>query len=169
MRELLTNLLLSAGYLSSFTILKHDITLESQMFNRHNKTLISTEVDLDDYFQRPASPRQKQYEAIRAIAIDGESIEDAAKRYGYKASTVYSMLRDAKAGKIELFPTIKKGPKKKRTNLDVQDKIIGYRKMRLSASDIQDRLAEDTISISSRTVERILKDAGFGKLKRKTI
>jgi transposase len=124
------------------------------MFNRHNKTLISTEVDLDDYFQRPTSPRQKQYEAIRAIAIDGESIEDAAKRYGYKASTVYSMLRDAKAGKIDLFPTVKKGPKKKRTSPDVQDKIIEYRKMRLSTPDIQDRLAEDTIKISSRTVER---------------
>ena len=138
------------------------------MFKRHNKTLIGAEVDLSDYFKRPVSPRQKQYEAIRAIAIDGESMEDAAKRYGYKASTIYSMLRDAKAGKIELFPTVKKGPKKKRTNPDVQDKIIEYRKMRLSAPDIQDRLAEDTISISSRTVERILKDAGFGKLKRRT-
>ncbi len=40
--------------------------------------------------------------------------------------------------------------------------------MRLSTSDIQDRLAEDTIKISSRTVERILKDAGYGKLKRRT-
>ena len=102
------------------------------MFKRHNKTLIGAEVDLSDYFKRPVSPRQKQYEAIRAIAIDGESMEDAAKRYGYKASTIYSMLRDAKAGKIELFPTVKKGPKKKRTNPDVQDKIIEYRKMRLS-------------------------------------
>ncbi len=99
--ELLANLSLNTGYFSSFAILEHNITLESQMINRHNKTLILTEVDLDDYFQRPASPRQKQYEAIRAIAVDGKSIEDAAKRYGYKASTVYSMLRDAKAGKIE--------------------------------------------------------------------
>ena len=154
--------------MSYSTILADDIALESQMFKRHNKTLMGAEVDLSDYFKRPVSPRQKQYEAIRAIAIDGESMEDAAKRYGYKASTICSMLRDAKAGKIELFPTVKKGPKKKRTNPDVQDKIIEYRKMRLSAPDIKDRLAEDTISISSRTVERILKDAGFGKLKRRT-
>ncbi len=83
------------------------------MINRHNKTLIGAKVDLSDYFKRPVSPRQKQYEAIRAIAIDEEPIEDAAKRYGYKASTIYSMLRDAKAGKIELFPTVKKGPQKK--------------------------------------------------------
>ena len=138
------------------------------MTNRQNKTLISTEVDLADYFRNPASSRQKHYEAIRAIAIDGDSIEGAAKEYGYKTGTVYSLLRDARAGKIELFPVLKKGPQQKRTGPDVQDKIIEYRKMGLSTSDIQDRLAKDTIIISSRTVERILKDAGYGKLKRRT-
>jgi transposase len=158
----------NAGYLSSFVIHINDTTLELQMTNRQNKTLINTWVDLLDYFKNPASHRQKQYEAIRAIAIDGESIENAAKRYGYKAGTIYSLLRDARAGKIELFPAVKKGPQQKRTKPDVCDKIIEYRKMRLSASDIQGRLAEDINKISSRTVERILKDAGYAKLKRRT-
>ena len=40
--------------------------------------------------------------------------------------------------------------------------------MRLSSSDIQHRLSEDAIKISSRTVERTLKDSGYGKLKRRT-
>jgi transposase len=158
----------NAGHLSNFTVRNYDTTWESQMTNRQNKTLISTEIDLADYFKNPASSRQKQYEAIRAIAIDGESIEGAAEQYGYKAGTVYCLLRDARAGKIELFPVVKKGPQQKRTDPDVQDKIIDYRKMRLSTSDIQDYLAEDIIKISSRTVERILKDAGYGKLKRRT-
>ena len=38
------------------------------MTNRQNKTLINTGIDLVDYFKNPASHRQKQYEAIRAIA-----------------------------------------------------------------------------------------------------
>ena len=156
------------GYLSNFVSYIHDTILESQMTNRQDKTLINIGVDLLDYFKNPVSHRQKQYEAIRAIVIGGDSIEDAAKRYGYKVGTVYSLLRDARAGKIELFPAVKKGPQQKRTNPDVCNKIIEYRKMRLSASDIQDRLAEDTNKISSRTVERILKDAGYGKLKRRT-
>jgi len=134
------------------------------MTNRHNKTLIN----MAGYFKKPASPKQKQYEAIRAIVIDGKPIEVAAKRYGYKAGTIYSLLRDARAGKIELFPAVKKGPRQKRTNPEIQDKIIEYRKMRLSTPDIQDRLAEETIRISSRTVERILTDAGFRKLRRRT-
>ena len=134
------------------------------MTSRHNRTLIN----MADYFKNPASPKQKQYEAIRAIVIDEKPIEVATKRYGYKAGTIYSLLRDARAGKIELFPAVKKGPRQKRTNPDIQDKIIEYRKMRLSTPDIQDRLAEETIKISSRTVERILKDAGFRKLQRRT-
>ena len=138
------------------------------MTNRQNKTLINTEFNLADYFTNPTTPRQKQYEAIRAIIIDGESVEDVAKRYGYKTATVYSILRDAKAGKVELFPIIKKGPRQKRTDTEVQKKIIEFRKMRLSTPDIQKRLAEDSIQLSSRTAERILKDAGFGKLKRRT-
>jgi hypothetical protein len=68
-------------------------SLETQMTNRQNKTLINIGIDLLDYFKNPASHRQKQYEAIRAIAIGGESIEDAAKRYRYKAGAIHSLLR----------------------------------------------------------------------------
>jgi len=138
------------------------------MVNRQNKTLINSEFNLADYFNNPTTPRQKQYEAIRAIIIDGKSVEDVAKRYGYKTVTIYSLIRDAKAGKIELFPIIKKGPRQKRTDTEVQKKIIEFRKMKLSTPDIEKRLTEDNIQLSSRTVERVLKAAGFKKLKRRT-
>lgn len=139
------------------------------MNKRQNNTLIpTTSVDLVNFFKNPTSPRQKQYEVIRAIVIDGDSIEVASNRYGYKPTTVYSILRDAKAGKIELFPTVKKGPQQKRTSPEVIDKIIEYRKMRSSAAEIKDRLAEDDVEISTRTVERTLNESGFPKLKRRT-
>ncbi len=144
------------------------LRMKSQTYNRHNKTLISPKINLPDYFKNPDSPRQKQYETIRAIALDGEAIETVAKRYGYMPGTVYSLLRDARAGKIELFPAVKKGPQKKRTKPEVQSRIIELRKMNLSTPDIQARLTEESVTISSRTVERILKDAGYGKLKRRT-
>ncbi len=142
--------------------------VESQMNNRQNSTLINSVADLASYFKKPGSARQKHYEAIRAIAIEGESIKGVANRYGYKISTIYSLIRDAKAGKTELFPVVKKGPQKKRTGFKVQNKIIELRKMNLSTPDIQARLAQESVEISSRTVERILKDAGFRKLKRRT-
>ncbi len=142
--------------------------MKLQIANRQYKTLKQSKNDLVDYFKHPVSPRQRHYEAIRAIAIDGESIEAVANRYGYKVGTVYSLIRDAKAGKLELFPAIKKGPQQKRTKPEVQNRIIEFRKTNLSTPDIQVRLAEESIKISSRTVERILKNAGFRKLKRRT-
>jgi transposase len=125
-------------------------------------------IDLEKYFHYPTSPRQKQYEAVRAIVIKGQTVEAVAQKFGYKPTTVYSLLRDARAGRIELFPTVKKGPRQKQTAPDVQNKIIAYRKMRLSSPDIHLRLLDDDIIVSVRTIERILKDAGFGKLKRRT-
>lgn len=138
------------------------------MNNQQNTTLKKGVVNIIDYFNNPASQRQKQYEAVRAIVIEKQSVETVAKRFGYKPSTIYSLVRDVKAGKIELFPLVRKGPNERRTPCDVQDKIIEYRKQGLSTTDIHNRLAEDDINMSAMTVERVLKNAGFGKLKRRT-
>ena len=138
------------------------------MDNQQNTTLKKGVVNIIDYFNNPASQRQKQYEAVRAIAIEKQAVETVAKRFGYKPSTIYSLVRDVKAGKIELFPLVRKGPNERRTPCDVQDKIIEYRKQGLSTTDIHNRLAEDDINMSAMTVERVLKNAGFGKLKRRT-
>ena len=124
--------------------------------------------DIHGYFSNPVSPRQKQYEAVRAIIVDGQSVEATAMRFDYKVATIYSLLRDAKAGKVELFPIVKKGPQHRRTASDVQDKVIKLRKNGLSTADIQKRLSEEDIKISASTAERIVKDAGFEKLRRRT-
>lgn len=138
------------------------------MHNHQNNTPICGEFDIVDYFINPISQRQKQYEVVRAIVIEKLPVETVAKTFGYKHNTVYSLLRDVKARKIELFPNVQKGPKQKRTPSRVHDKIIKYRKDRLSTTDIHNRLVEEDIKISAITVERILKEAGFGKLKRRT-
>ena len=125
-------------------------------------------VDLTKYFNNPVTQRQKQYEAIRALVLEKLPVEEVGKRFGYKTSTVYSLLRDVKAGKIELFPVVHKGPQRKQTPSNIQDMMITCRKQGLSATDIHLRLAKDGTNVSARTVERIIKEAGFGKLKRRT-
>lgn len=138
------------------------------MFNRHKKTQKKEKLDMADYFQNPVSQRQKQYEAVRAAIVEKRSVDTVATQFGYKASTIYSLIRDAKTGKVELFPTVHRGPQGKRTPLEVQDEIIALRRRGLSTPDIHRRLAETEIKVSTRTVERILKDAGFQKLRRRT-
>ncbi len=94
------------------------------MTNRHNSTQTNRDSELAHYFNNPTSQRQKQYEVVRALVLEKQSVDAVAKKFGYKTSTIYSLLRDVKAGKIELFPVIHKGPQQKRTSSDVQNKII---------------------------------------------
>ncbi len=128
----------------------------------------NTKIDLIDYFNNPVSPRQKQYEIIRAIVLENTSVDTLAKKFGYKKSTIYALFRDAKTGRICLFPSVIKGPQKKQTPLSVQEKIILLRKQSLSTDDIYQRLHKEDIHSSTSTIERILKAAGFDKLARRT-
>ncbi len=130
--------------------------------------LITDEDDMVSYFTNPAQQRQRQYEAVRAVTIDKLSVEEVCTRFGYKASTVYSLVRDARNGRIELFPKTQKGPQGRRTSSDVQNRIVALRRQSLSTPDIHDRLIKEKIDISARTIERILKDAGFSRLPRRT-
>jgi len=137
------------------------------MKKRQNKALMK-KVDLVKFFSEPISRGQRKYEAVRAIIIEKLPMEVVSKKYNYKFSTIYSLIRDAKAGKLSLFPEIKKGPKQRRTPIAVQEKIIKYRKKCISSLDIQKKLENEGTIISSRTIERVLKDAGFRKLKKRT-
>jgi transposase len=125
-------------------------------------------VNLNKLFNEPVNQRQKQYEVVRAIVVDKVSAKEVAKKFGYKINTIYSIVRDAKSGKLELFPEVKKGPKGRRTPKLVQEKIVKYRKKKLSSPDIHNQLDAEGIRVSIRTIERILKDSGFERLKRRT-
>ncbi len=71
-------------------------------------------LDLSRCFNNPTT--QKQYEVVRSFVIEKQPVDVVAKKFGYKISTVYSLLRDAKAGNIDFFPIIRKGPQQKRWN-----------------------------------------------------
>jgi len=136
------------------------------MFNSHKDN--HNRIDLEAFFDHPSSRRQCQYEAVRAFVKDSMSAEEVALKFGYVAATVYALVRDVKAGKICLFPQVKLGPKKRRTPQEILEAIVALRKEGLSSVDIHERLLADGIELSVRTIERITKEAGFEKLKRRT-
>jgi hypothetical protein len=125
-------------------------------------------MNLKTYFSKPSVPRQRQYEAIRTIVLDKMPVVDAAKKYGYTISTLYTFLRDAKSGKLRLFPELQIGPIKRRTPSNLQKMIIKKRKMNMSSREIKNSLMADSVNVSVSTVERILSDANFSKLPRRT-
>jgi transposase len=124
--------------------------------------------DLKAFFNHPASPRQRQYEAVRAVVVDQLPVEQVAHRFGYSVATLYSLLRDLKAGTLELFPPPVRGPYERHTPEPVRQLVVKYRHAQLSAAEISARLGEENYNISVRTVERILADAGFPKLQRRS-
>lgn len=151
-----------------FLTINNNIIILSQIYNRHINTQYRRMIDLVRFFDEPATNRQRQYEAVRALVKDNMLIEEIAKKFGYKSATIHALVRDAKSGKLKLFPEVKKGPKARRTSEENRNKIIQLRKENLSSSDIHKRLSESGVTISSRTIERVLSDAGFGKLRRRT-
>ena len=47
---------------------------------------------LRDYFLRPSCPGQRQYEALRAVFVEGLSQKDAAGRFGYSYGTLRQLV-----------------------------------------------------------------------------
>jgi len=129
---------------------------------------MSKNIDVKLFFLKPTSNKQKQYEAIRAFSIDGLSAQAAADKFGYKLSTVYTLIKNVKSGDLDFFPMQKRGPKQRRVSFEIQKKIFRYRNQNLSHLDIGERLNKEGIEISAQTVARILSDAGFSKLPRRT-
>jgi transposase len=124
--------------------------------------------DIKQYFLNPSAPRQKQYEAIRAVFVENLEVTTVAKRFGYTVQTRNELIRDVKEGKIELYPTIPRGPKTRHTPEYIQQLIFDYRKKNLSSKDICECCNEEGYKVSIRTVERILSDAGYLKLYQRT-
>jgi len=125
-------------------------------------------MNLKSFFIKPGTPRQRQYEAIRSIVIDKLSVKEAAKKFKYTLSTLYALLRDTKTGKLDLFPKIEIGPKQRRTPKYMQQEIVVRRKQNMSAKNIHDSLAQEGYLVSISTVERVLTDANFSKLKKRS-
>ncbi|MEW6238980.1 MAG: transposase [Candidatus Omnitrophota bacterium] len=105
---------------------------------------------------------------MRAYALEGLSAAEAAQRFGFKEKSLYALAHDLRAGKLNFFPPPSPCPKDRHVTPYVRDQIGEWRKSHLSVDDIVERLRQENLELSPSTVERILKDSGFGKLARRT-
>lgn len=101
--------------------------------------------------------------------LEGLSAKAAAERFGFTEATLYALAHRLRCGQLELFPAAPTGPKGRRITPYVRDQMVQLRKQHYSVAEMVERLAADQIEVSSRTVERILKEAGFGKLPRRQL
>jgi len=126
-------------------------------------------MELIDFFTKDLKPRQKQYEAIRAVAFREGNLEGIATRFGYTLQSLRTLISRLLSGKHELFPKVKRGPKGRHTSPEIVELIVQLRReKRLNSTEITEELNQAHIPITVRTVERILSEVGFPKLRRRT-
>jgi transposase len=111
----------------------------------------------------------RRYEALRAFFVDGLTYQQAADRLGYTRWAMVNLVREWRAGRLELFaPPRKPGPApgaapaKER----VRGRVVQLRRQGLSTYEISARLAAEHTPLNRTSVGEILAEEGFGRLLR---
>jgi hypothetical protein len=120
-------------------------------------------------FPAPGPATQRRYEALRAYFVDGLTYEQAGARFGYTRWAMVDLVRQHRAGKLDLFAAPKKpgpppgaAPAKDR----VRGRVIELRRQGYSTYEISGRLAAEGTPLNRTSVAEILAEEGFGRLLR---
>jgi transposase len=117
-----------------------------------------------EYFTAPRHPNQRRYEALRAYFTEGLTVEQAGARAGYTRSSMASLLRDFRAGELELFaPPGKPGPKTAPAKDRARARVLELRRAGLSVHEISARLRAEGTPLNRTGVGQILAEEGFGR------
>ncbi len=127
-------------------------------------------MDPRDYFRHPRDPGQRQYEALRASFLDRLSARAVAQRFQMTPGYVHVLRHRFSRGLLHFTFRPSDVPGARRgTPAGVRSRIVELRQLReLSAGQIAEILEDEGTDLSVRTVERILREAGFPRLPRRT-
>jgi len=120
-----------------------------------------------EFFTAPAQPNQRRYEALRAYFVERVSVAEAGARAGYTRASMASLLRDFRAGRVQMFalPGMP-GPKSAPRKDAARARVIELRRQGLSVYEISARLAAEGTGLNRTGVGQILAEEGFGRLLR---
>ena len=123
-----------------------------------------------EWFTSPQQVNQRRYEALRAYFTEGLTYAEAGQRFGYTRWAMVNLVRDYRAGKLELFaPPRKPGPPPGTAPARdrVRGRVIGLRRQGLSSYEISARLSAEGTPLNRTSVAEILAEEGFGRLLRR--
>ena len=122
-----------------------------------------------EFFTAPDQVSHRRYEALRAFFVDGLTHEQAGARVGYTRPAMVNLVRDYRAGKLNLFAPARKpgppagiAPAKDRA----RGRVIELRRQGLSTYEISTHLAGEATPLNRTSVAEILTEEGFGRLLR---
>ncbi len=105
-----------------------------------------------EFFTAPAQVNQRRYEALRAYYAEDLTLAAAGQRFGYTRATMASLVRDFRAGRLELFaPPGKPGRKSAPAADRARGRVIALRRQGLSVYESSTRDASPTSMTCSAT------------------
>jgi len=119
------------------------------------------------FFLEPASPAQRQYEALRAYFVEACPSSEVATRFGYTRGSFRVLCHHFRRLKPDFFRELKPGPHTQPKKSAVRDLILAMRKQNLSIYDIEKALQERGTPLSGTAIWEILHDEGFSRLPRR--
>src|SRR6201988_2408204 len=120
------------------------------------------------FFAKPATARQRQYEALRAFYVDQLPSAEAARRFGYSAGSFRVLCHAFRHGdRQEFFSATRPGRRDQPNKTRAHDQIIALRKRNYSVYEISQALKEQGKPLSAPAVREVLAAEGFAPLPRR--
>jgi hypothetical protein len=120
------------------------------------------------FFEKPATPSQRQYEALRAYFVEGLASAEVARRFGYSPAAFRMLCYDFRRGQLPNFFTPRQpGPREQPKKSKVREHVVALRKRNYSIYDISRTLKEQGMSLGTTAVREILIEEGFAALPRR--
>ena len=120
------------------------------------------------FFAAPATPRQRQYEALRAFYLEDEPSAEVARRFGYSPGAFRVLCHAFRRGELpELFATAHPGPREQPKKSRAHEQIVALRKRNYSVYEISRALKEQGTPLSATAVREVLAAEGFAPLPRR--
>jgi hypothetical protein len=120
------------------------------------------------FFTKPASPRQRQYEALRAFFIEQLPSAEVARRFGYSPGSFRVLCHTFRRGELsDFFTAPRPGPRGQPKKSKVREQVLALRKRNYSIYDISRALKDQGTPLSATAVREILAEEGFAPLPRR--
>ena len=124
--------------------------------------------DPSAFFLQPGSPKQRQYEALRAYFVDRRPSQEVARAFGYSPAAFrvlcYSFCHDPHPA---FFLTTRPGPRTQPKKNAARSLIVALRKQNHSVYEISELLKARKLPLSPTAVGEVLKAEGFARLPRR--
>jgi len=120
------------------------------------------------YFLEPTNATHRQYEALRAVYVDGVAPAEAAKQFGYSTGSFHVLSHQFREDPDrEYFLPTTRGPQTAPKRNSVKESVVELRKQNMSIYEISKAQSALGTPISPAHVANILKEEGFARLPRR--